>query len=455
MVFGLSSTDLLTPRTLLVVCVVAAIASVDLARRWKHQPTHLLFATVFGSALSVGLIQMGTIFLQPGVQENSFAMALAVVLAVLGWRMLFGPWEIQTKATMLGAFLFWITMHLLIHDDPQTRNVNLIAAGTALIPAAVWCMLFLKYHKERWSAVILLFFSGMLATVPVLFYDALVRHGVALQFFLFQVKPESFSQIAQTFVSSTIGDDGSVKAVLLSSLLSFVIVGIIEETSKFWALTHSARKLFTSIDDVLQLSVIVAIGFSFAENIVNPVYFTAFVQDYLLHGTSPDLLGFLSNVLGRSVLTTMVHIVSTGTLGYFLGLAIFAGPYLQERHARGKSFLVLSMLQSILRIREISIFRVQMLLTGLTCAISLHGLFNFLVTVPDILPNNPHTLHDLLGAASPAFLDKIPLLLVPSLFYVVGGFWWLTHLFLKKEDMHEWGHLVTNEVFVDESPVGA
>ncbi|HVW67284.1 MAG TPA: PrsW family glutamic-type intramembrane protease [Candidatus Peribacteraceae bacterium] len=448
MAFSISTTDFLSPTSLVVLCAVAALASIDLARRWKHQPTHLLFATIFGSALSVGLIQIGMIFLKPGLQDNAFAMAFAVVLTVLGWKMLFGPWETQTKAVMLGSFLFWITLHLALNDDPKTRLPSLIAAATALVPAIIWCLLFLKYHTERKSAVVLMFLSGMLATVPVLFYDALVRHGVALQFFLFQIKPESFSQIAQTFIASTSGNDGSVKAVLLSSLLSFIIVGIIEETSKFWALTHSARKLFSSIDDVLQLAIMVAIGFSFAENIINPVYFTAFVQDYLTNG-NPDLLAFLSNVLGRSVLTTMVHIVATGTLGYFLGLAIFAGPYLQEQHARGRTFWILSLIQGTFRIREISIFRVQMIMTGLTCAILLHGIFNFLVTVPDILPGHPQTLRDLLGSSSPVLLDKIPLLLLPSLFYVVGGFWWLTHLFLKKEDMHEYGHLMTNEVFVE------
>ena len=66
--------------------------------------------------------------------------------------------------------------------------------------------------------------------------------------------------------------------------------------------------LFVSIDDVMQLGIIVAIGFSFAENIVNPVYFTSFVQDYLLHGSVPDVAGFLSNVLGRSVLTVRRHL---------------------------------------------------------------------------------------------------------------------------------------------------
>lgn len=236
----------------------------------------------------------------------------------------------------------------------------------------------------------------------------------------------------------------------MSSILSYVIVGFIEETSKYWAVVHSAKKIFSSIDDVLQLSIVVAIGFAFAENIINPTYFTAFVEQYLLNTPHPDIGGYFSNVLGRSVLTTMVHIVSTGVMGYFLGVAIFATPYLAERHAHGKTYRVLSFVHRILRLPEVSIFRTQMMITGLTLAIVIHGMFNFLVTVPDILPGNPHSLHDLLGAGSPMFLDAIPLLLIPSLLYVVGGFTLLTYLFQRKENMMERGHIVPSEIFTKE-----
>jgi hypothetical protein len=438
-----TSIDLLTQKTLLVVCAIAALASVDMIRRWKREQTHLLFATILGTALSLGLIISMTIFLKPGLQDNPYIMAIAVVVALLAWRSLFGPWEVQTKATILGTFLFWITLYLFMNDDPDTRLAHIIAAVTALVPASIWCWLFLRYHTERMSAVLLMFFSGMLATAPILFYDALVRHGVSLEFFLFRLEPQSFSQTTQTFVSGQLAESGGMNNVLVSSLISFAIVGCIEEVSKYWAVIHSARRLFTSIDDVLQFSILVAIGFAFAENIINPAYFTSFVQQYLMHSASPDIMGFLSNVLGRSVLTTMVHIVATGVMGYFLGLAIFAGPYLEERHARGKAYRILAAIHRMFRLPEVSIFRVEMMITGLTSAIFIHGLFNFLVTVPDILPGNPHTLHDLFGPASPAFLNSVPFLLIPCLLYVVGGFWLLTHLFLVKDNMVERGYILT------------
>lgn len=320
------------------------------------------------------------------------------------------------------------------------------------MPAGVWCFLFLKYHKERMSSVGLLFLAGILSTVPILFYDTLVRRGVEMQFLLFRIKPESFNQTSHTFVSGQLTSGSQTQSVILATLISFFFVGLIEEVSKYWVLSRSGKQLFASIDDVMQLSIIVAIGFAFAENIINPVYFSSFVREYLLHGSAPDVLGFLSNVLGRSVLTNMVHILSTGVMGYFLGLAIFAGPVLAERHARKKSYRLLAFLHRMLRLKEISIFRVQMLVTGLLSAIVLHGLFNFLVTLPEILPGQPRSVAEMIGPSAPLFLDRVPLLLLPALLYVVGGFWLLTTLFLRSENIAERGHLVAKEVLVPVLP---
>lgn len=441
--------DWLLGKSLLALCAVAAVASIDLAARAEHRRTHLLFATILGTVLSIGMIEVGQLFLQPGLQENAYAAAFLLLVLALAWRLLFGPWETQTKATVLGMFLFWIALHMLWSEDPLTRTIHLIAASVALIPAGVWCLLFMKYHSERLSAVLLLFFSGMIATVPILFYDALVRHNIDLQFFLFSLKPESFNAMSQSFVNQQFTAIGNVASAVAASLLSFVIVGVIEELSKYWALNHSARQLFSSIDDVMQLGIIVAIGFSFAENIVNPVYFTAFVQDYLLHGAAPDVAGFLSNVLGRSVLTAMVHIVSTGVLSYFLGIAIFAGSQFRSDQARPAPWFI-RQVHAIFRLPEESIFRTQMLLIGITIAVTLHGLFNFIVTLPELLPGNPRSIHDLVGNAAPEFLSHVPILLLPSLLYVVGGFWLLTNLFLRKANMVRRGHLVMRETYVME-----
>lgn len=435
-------------RTVIVVLAVLALGSFDLFERVRHHRTHYVFAATFGTILSVGLINVSRLFLQPGTESNPFAMALGVLLVFLGWKALFGPWNAATKATVLGTFLFWIAVSLFSDDTPDQRIVRTVAATLAFIPAVIWCALFLRYHRERLSRVFLMFFSGMISTVPILYYDALVRHGVELQFFLFKITPESFSRNSQSFVTGQLSAIQGVKSVLLTSLVSFLLVGLIEECSKYWVLSHSGKRFFSSIDEVLQMAIIVAIGFAFAENVINPVYFTGFVQDLIGSTTVQNWTAFFGNLLGRSVLTGMVHILSTGVCGYFLGLSIFASPILREQIARGKTHRFLAFLHRLLGVNEVHVFRVQMLTIGLLTAIVLHGVFNFLVTLPDLLPGNPQSLGGLLQSAEGSLLYRVPLILFPAMFYVVGGFAILTHLFLRADNQRERGHLVEQEVFV-------
>lgn len=446
--------SLLSGKTLLVLSAVLAVAGVDMVQRFKHRKTHLLFAAFLGTALSFGLMRMTSLMLEPPFTENPFIMAAGVVLVILLWKTLFGPWEVQTKGVILGTFLFWLALNIFKDDTAEEARIHLIAAVTALVPAVIWCKMFLKYHNERRGVVVLFFLAGILSTVPILFYDTLVRRGAELDFFFFTIHPQSFSAAAQSFVAAFHPGSAGTSRMVIVSFVTFMLVGLIEEVSKYWVASRSGRSIFTSIDDVMQLSIMSAIGFAFAENIINPVYFTAFVRDFLIHNAAPDLSGFLANVLGRSVLTSMVHIVSTGVMGYFLGLSIFASSYLEEKHAGGKTYRFLSFLHGILRLREASIFRTQKILTGLFCAVVLHGVFNFMVTLPELLPGNPQALGDLMPWL-PTVFSKIPLLLLPSLLYVVGGFWLLTTLFMRTDAMKERGHLVDREALEEEEVIRA
>jgi hypothetical protein len=74
---------------------------------------------------------------------------------------------------------------------------------------------------------------------------------------------------------------------------------------------------------------------------------------------------------------------------------------------------------------------------GILSAVLLHGTFNFLVTLPDLLPGNPQNIADLLHLSEGSYFRSVPILLVPSLLYVVGGFWLLTFLFQRKANMEE------------------
>ncbi|PIQ76237.1 hypothetical protein COU78_04730 [Candidatus Peregrinibacteria bacterium CG10_big_fil_rev_8_21_14_0_10_49_24] len=432
---------------LAIVFAIVGGAALAVEQRWRAAREYV-FAGMMGTGISIVLIGFQhALFTEGTFGSNPYFMALSVLCIALTWRCLFGPWNSHIKATVLGMFLFWIGVYMISKDASDIRLARILAGMVAFVPAIIWCGFFLKYHYQRTSLVLLMFFAGMLSTAPILFYDKLVRSGSELQFFLFRIVPENFNQTSSVFVAGNVINAGGVRSTLLVSFLSFMFVGVVEEVSKFWVLKKSGTTFFTSIDDAMQLSIIVAIGFAFAENIINPTYFMSFVQDFLMH-SSPDWGGFLGNVMGRAILTNMVHIVATGVLGYFFGMALFAGPYIREAHGRGKMLWVADGLHALLGFPQKIIFRRQMFLMGLTLAIALHGLFNFLVTFPEILPSHPSTLGDLFGSSPGAAWNFVPILMIPSLFYVVGGFWLLTDLFYKKENMKEHGHLVTTDTFV-------
>jgi len=440
-------------RLLMGFLVIGALA-IFAQYRWKKTRDYV-FAALIGTGLSFGLMGLARAMLTVGTKNDPFIMALGIVCVIVLWRFLFGPWSSQVKATVLGTFILWVGVHVVFKEPADERIAHLIAAAVALVPAMVWCWFFLEYHKQHKSLILLMFFAGMLSTAPILFYDAVVRRGIEFQFFLFRIVPENFSRVSSAFVSGNIVTSSGVKSTVVAMLISFLIVGLIEETSKMWVLNKSGRTFFSSIDDVIQMAVIVAIGFAFAENVLNPSYFLSFVREYLTEASEPQWWVFLGNVSGRSILTTMVHIVSSGVLGYFLGLSIFATSYLNDVHKKGDSSFFADLSYWIFRLPPKRMFRVQVMATGLIIATVLHGMFNFMVTLPDMLPGNPETFGDLLKLGSGNFLHYIPILLLPSFLYIVGGFWIFTLLFYRQESLKERGLPVVSDTFVKEKMVRA
>lgn len=445
MLQNLLAFDISLPKTAVVLVAVAILACLDLVARVRRQRARYALGVAVGTILSFGLIIATKAIMSSSMPRQGQAIALGVFLVVLAWRLLFGDWDANTRATVLGAFVFWVFFHMLSIKSGTDRTAHLIAIGVAVVPAVVWCGLFLPYHRVRAGVALGMIFAGMLATAPILFYDALVRGGAELNFFLFKIVPQNLSSNARLFVSDYATGISPLQSSLLSMFVSFLFVGFIEEGSKLWVLWRAGRRHVTSIDDVMQMSVLVAIGFAFAENVTNSGYFLGFVREFLLAPDGRDWSAFLGNVAGRSILTSMVHIVSTGIMGYYLGLALFAGPLLQERQSRGVRYRILEWCHDLLGIQKRDLYRRFKIITGFAIAIFLHGLSNFLVSLPEALPGNPRTVGDLLHSSPGSPFNLIALLLAPTLIYVVGGFTLLTALFQKKENMKEMGHLIATE----------
>lgn len=437
-------------RTIFVFIAISALGMFDQLRWHGNKDRYKYFyAFVLGTLVTWILIAFKRAFFETGIGEDPFLMALGMTCVVIGWRFLFGPWNPTIKATVLGTFLFWVSYAMLRYSTRTELLATAIAAVIALLPVIVWCKLFLGYHKERLSIVFLAFFAGMLSTVPILFYHELMVRGIELNFFLFKVVPISFGGSSETFVAESIFKNATGNiSIILVTLVTYLIVGVIEEISKYWVLRHSSHEFFRSIDDTLQLAIIVALGFAFAENLANPTYFVGFVKNYLLESPSPQWGPLIGAVFGRGILTMMVHILSTGVLGYYFGLAFFASPLLRKQFEAGRTHPIVFAMHRMLNLRTETLFaRVQMA-KGLFFAIVLHGLFDFIVSLPEVLPGNPNTVGALLGMADDHFLSNIGVVLVPALLYVVGGFWLLSVLFEREEDMKEFGNIVEAQSFV-------
>lgn len=412
----------------------------------------ILFSFLTGSTVAWVLVRFVYAMSDPAMQGNQFLIALAIVVIILFWKFLFGPWDSRVKAEVLGTFIFWIAVEILKSQTLEQRLATFLAAFVAAIPAAIWCLLFLRYHVKRLSVVLLTFFAGMLSTAPILFYDSVVRRGVEMHFFLFKITPASFMQSSKSFVTQSLtGEVGIISASVAVTVVSFALVGVIEEWSKHWVTRKSDPAYFTSVNDVMQLSIIAAIGFAFAENVVNPNYFIAFVTNYLVESPSPQWGPFIGSVFGRSIITNMVHITCSGVLGYFYGLAFFAKPALEEDRAKGKSHFIIVFLHRVSGVSRIELYKQMMMSLGLFWSIVLHSFFDIAVSLPETLPGNPHTIGELLHYQGP--LADVSLILLPALLYVFGGFALLTHLFHRKKDLQQFGFRLQQEVFV--SPAAA
>lgn len=437
-------------RTAIVFVAILCFSIVDQTRwhgskdRYKY-----LYAFVLGTLVTWILISFKRAFFETGIGQDPFLMALGILCIVIGWKFLFGPWSASIKATVLGTFIFWVTYAILRFETQAELIATGIAAVFAVIPIFIWCVLFLSYHRERLSVVILAFFAGMISTAPILFYSEIMKRGIELNFFIFKITPLNYGMTSRQFVSDSIFSASTgTTSIVLVTFVTYLWVGIIEEVSKFWVLRHSSREFFRSIDDTLQLAIMVALGFAFAENLVNPTYFVGFVKQYLLDSPTPLWGPLISSMVGRAILTTMVHVLSTGVLGYFFGLAFFSTPLLRDQFQAGKSHPVAMFLHRVLAIKTEAVFSRVQIVIGLFASITLHGLFDFIVSLPEVLPGNPATVGALLGMPQDAVLSSVGIVLVPALLYVVGGFWLLSYLFERKDDMKEYGARVESQSFV-------
>ncbi len=267
---------------------------------------------------------------------------------------------------------------------------SILLAG---IPAAVWGYIFYVKNPYRRSVIFYAFFLGATAVFPILFYKYLWQFFPWINAFRY----------TQPFTANMIGPLGFV-SIPLSVILTFAIVGVIEEFMKHIAVRAMGSSEFHDIDDVIELSILCALGFSFTENIMY------FHNIWVHQGPQNLMLPFVF----RSIFSTFVHVLFSGMMGYYYGISYFSTPILRQQ----KTIIWPKMMEKIFGIDDEKIFAVQNLVQGFLIAATLHAIFN-------------------------VFLEmEWTFLLVP---FLIIGYIYLTYLFEKKENNKKFGYLTTRD----------
>lgn len=263
----------------------------------------------------------------------------------------------------------------------------------ACVPVMIWGGIFFRKSPENRRLTIMTFLVGALAVFPILVYKFLWQFFPWMNAFIF----------ADGYEADVIGFSPLIQ-LPLSVIITFMIVGVIEEIMKMLSVKVIDEHSIKDIDDAIEFFVLAALGFSFTENVLY------FYNIWLNQGVENIFLPFLF----RSSFSTFAHLLFSGVLGYYYGIAHFATPILQEEIQSRKGHWAV-VWQKLINIRKERLFHEQKILEGLLISVGLHALFNI-------------------------FLEMgLTFMIIP---FLVGGYLTLNYLFTKKENHKNYGKLL-------------
>lgn len=304
----------------------------------------------------------------------------------------------------------------------------------SFIPIFLWIQFFQWQHHEKKKFVFLSLFAGILSIIPIKLYEKywnisvwniehlnLFEHitnlvnnpivtrlmvfiitslVVSLGIFLFcailmflveilsgdnsiRIFRQKISRILETpFFFVTTGVIIGVFAFEFSQIFPyhvwfFLVVGMLEEFVKHLLVRFADDEKITSIADAITFSVIVALGFAFAENIL---YLYNFIHSEAFKGS--NLAGFF---ILRSILPVLAHVGFSGILGYYFGLSKFAADITESKTKRHR-LIWLRIINQITGLNIKTAYHDEKMIEGLLLAMGLHAAFNYFLEVQLLLP---------------------------------------------------------------------
>lgn len=266
-----------------------------------------------------------------------------------------------------------------------------------LIPILIWGYIFLRRHKENKEhkkIIIMTFIGGIVSVTPLLVYK------YSWQFF-----PWINAFLWTRSLNTDVLGLSAFTLIPLPVFATFMFVGVIEEISKIFTVKLVNQNFLKDIEDAITLSIVAALGFAFIENII---YFYNISQIRGVHQLAGPFIF-------RSLFSTFAHVMFSGIFGYFYGVAHFAHPIYQEESRKNRHPWI-KWMHNHLHFKKEHMFRDEKILEGLLVASLLHAFFNI-------------------------FLEMgWTYLIVPYLFL---GFFILKYLLQKKENLKNYGRVVT------------
>lgn len=262
----------------------------------------------------------------------------------------------------------------------------------AFLPVVMWGYIFLKKHPEAKKLVVITFIAGMVAVAPLLLYK-----------YLWQFFPWINAFIWTRNLNADILGLSSFMLIPLPVLVTFMVVGIIEELSKIVSVRIVDNKAIMSVDDAIELCIVAALGFAFIENII---YFNNIVS---MRGFDQLFFPFVF----RSVFSTFAHVMFSGIFGYYYGVAHFAGPIWKEE-IREKRHPIMKLFHKVFHIKRPVLFHHEKIVEGFVIASLLHAFFNIFLEM------------------------EWAFLIIP---FLAVGYATLAYLLKKKENLKKYGKL--------------
>lgn len=193
-----------------------------------------------------------------------------------------------------------------------------------LLPSFIWLLFYLRKdaHPESNRQIIRIFFYGILIVIPAILLEL------------------GFFSLISKFVDKLGEIEVIIPPLLISILYIFIGVALVEEVLKYLVVRYKVLNNPECDEplDVMLYMIISALGFAALENIL-------FLFPAGPHFSIGEVL-IIS--FSRFVGATFLHALSSGIVGYFLALSIFETKK-----------------------------RVRLLVSGLSLATLLHGLYNF------------------------------------------------------------------------------